>query len=251
MSQQPYKNDFDLLMDRFGFGNWSLIKWIWQVIFDGSFLVLMVFVRFRIGRQFITFGNWFRGSLLLWIFIGLGVFAYDSALMHSEPGVPVKSSMMLLWYHYAVFTALFIWRGLASFYYLRNAYRPGALIVPEYHIGDSVFYRPVRFLLSWTGLIDEERHARTFWKLNENRWMSVWEPALIFLIGWHVAGSGYTAYGLILMIGACGLAYYTFIALNNTARVAESQQEAEYQSEETMRRPAAQTKKKRHVIGDK
>lgn len=224
-SHNPETHLFDRLGDALTGGGWSLMKWIFIVFVKVNALLLMVFLRKNMGGKMINFSVYFFG--MLWFLIAFAIATGNWHYLTTNNATQGhRFSGGLLWYHAQAFYYLLIYRGIAAWINLRRSGQKGVTIRHSYSIGESVVYPVIRRILLPLGLIDDEANPRSFWKITEDRWIQLWEPLIIILVGCVISNFGYSAYGNFLILSGMSLGLFTFQAYNNAARIRQAQTDA-------------------------
>lgn len=219
------ESTFDQLADIYTRGEWSIAKWISNIFIDANAMLLMVFLRKNIGRKIVSFSSWFFGASWLGIVFFIATVNYNS-LAQTQEVEHFHFSGGIIWTHSMLFALFCVWRAFGAWRSLRRSGRPGVDTRHIYAIGESVIYPVIWFIFKPLRLIDDELKPRTFWKLNEDRWMQFWEPLIIIITGYLLGQAGYSAYGNFLILAATCLWYFTFQAYNNTAKIREAEDNA-------------------------
>lgn len=225
-------------------GAWSIVLWVGKVWVKLNAMLLMVFLRKKIGAKMFSFGLWFWLGAWMLILIIISTENWAS-LVHAGATEGHRYSMPLLSWHGQIFVWLMVIKWIIANIALRHPH--SKWYRHRYSIGDSIIYPLLRWTLKPLGIIDRETAPKTFWKLNEARWMQLWEPLILFFIARHLHQIGYGVYGNFLMIATCCYAYYTYQAFTNTAEPGQALGEAN-STQHAMHHPAAKKEDTSPVI---
>lgn len=245
----PNYNPDDGIMDDLGDamtgGWWRKSKGIFGMLVRVNAMLLMVFIRKRIGLNLFSLGSWFWGSG--WMLLVLLICQENwRQLVLAGATEGHQYSWQLLWWHGQFFVWLILIKWLVA--YLSTGSNNPRWFRPRVSIGESILYPLVRRILMLIQLIDDEANPQTFWKINERRWMIFWEPLLLLTIGHQLKASGYSAYGNFLMIATVALAFTTFQAYKNTDMLPHIRKEAEEVGKMAIPMKEEKTNP-RHIIG--
>lgn len=210
-------------------GRFSMFQGIFGVLFDIHGMLLAVFLRKNMGRGIARIGSW--SFTVIWLTILFFIAAMTADHYRVTGQIDETSSMGLLVAHGWLYIFFSAWRRIGAWWDLRNKNKERGRL--EYEIGSSVIYPFLRFFLKPLRLIDNEVTPKTLWKLNENRWMEIWEPLLVGAAGFYIHHIGYEIYGNLIMVGAACLFYQMFRALNNTAKIRKSKGHAKTMADMT------------------
>ena len=236
----------DSLGDSVTQGGWSIFKHILVVLVKVNAMMLMVFIRKRMGITMFSFG------LLFWA----GPWNWLALLIASENWRALTAAGMTAGHQPS--QALILGHGTAFGWFMIVKWIIAGLTLgsssprwqrPRISVGESVVYPVVRWAFHRIGIMDNEIKPGTWWKINHQRWILLWEPVLLLFIAALIKGWGYTAYGNYLIIATLCLAYFTFQANQTTARMRQAEIDArDFQGE---MHPPSRPRGKRHVISDK
>jgi hypothetical protein len=207
-------------------GRYSIIQRVTLLLISANSMLLMVVLNKNMGREIARNG----ASLfaLIWLFF-LYFCALETAAVDPVTGMvtDLTFSGPLLYIHGVVFLLFSMWRRFGAWWNMRNSGRNSIDKRFEYSIGGSVVYPLIRWIMRPFKLIDNEEHPKTFWKMNEDRWMQFWQPLLLLLLGLWVLNIGYVVYGRFLIIATLCFFGLTFKAFDNTARIRQTQEGAQ------------------------
>ena len=237
----------DIMGDYMTGGTYSIIKWVWAIIFNVNTMLLMVFLRKNMGTHVAKVSSWIFASTWLWILFFLSVFTAQTDPATGQI-IDTTYSAPIIFMHGVFFLIFSIWRKIGAWLNLRASGKKGTRIRHSYSIGESVVYPLLRWLLKPLGIIDDEWHPKTFWKLTEDRWIQWWEPTILFASGYYLADIGYGTYGQFIMFASACLWMATFRAYNNSAKVRQAQTDAHIMGQ--MIEPEAEAiEENPHIIG--
>jgi hypothetical protein len=207
-------------------GKYGFVKSLWQVISTLNVMLLAVFIRKRMGIRIVSNGSWIFVYLYLLTLYTIEVLSLE---FHPVTGQALDDTISANWFflHGILYVFFSLFRRIGAGRRMMRIGRPGNISVRSTSIGASVIYPFVRMVLKPFGLIDREIMPRRFWKLNEDRWMQYWEPALIGYAGWTVWEWGYDFYGKFILFAALCLFSWTRRAYVNTARMRQASIDAQ------------------------
>jgi hypothetical protein len=243
-NQSPESSFMDNMGDYMTDGKYSFVKRIWFILMDANAMLLMVILNKNMGLRIARQG----GSLvaLIWLFIlfSIATFTQES---NAEQGINDETlSGPLFVAHGFIYLIFAFWRKIDAWWNMRNSGRPDVRKRLDYGIGDSVIYTFLHWIFRPLKLVDNEVNPKTLWKLNEARWMQIWQPLILMATGFYLMTAGYEVYGKFLMFATVCFFLFTFKAFDNTARVRQSQVDAEITSD--MIDPQRE-EDNRHIIG--
>ena len=208
----PETSLMDDLGDAMTGGMWRKSKGLTETLIHANSMLIMSLTRIRMGAAIFNYGLLFWTSG--WLFV-ITMISQENwrLLVLNEATEGHHYSGGWIWLHGTLFTLFYLAKwliakitiGSNSRYWFRD----------RLSIGESLFYFPVRWILKRFGLIDHETSPRTFWKINHRRWLVFWEPILFFILAHAIKEAGYGAYGNMLIVATCCMAYTTFQAAKN------------------------------------
>lgn len=231
------------LHDYFTDGRYSITKRLFFIFLTANCMLMMVLLNKNMGTKIARQSE--SIVALIWL-VALFEISMHNYRQNIDAGIVDDTiSAPLVFLHGAAFVLFSIWRKVGAWWNMRNSGKPGFKKRLDYGIGDSVIYPVIRWILKPLGLIDNERNPKTWLKLNEDRWMQIWQPLILVIVGFQISSMGYEVYGNFLMWATICYFYVTFKAFDNTAKIRQAQTDADLTSD--ILEPRGQ-EKDRHII---
>ena len=243
--QQTSESQFmDDLGDFLTKGNYSIVKWISILFIYANSMLLMIILNKNMGSQIAKRSESIIAIVWLIILFHISLYGWEQNIQAGMEDTTFSGGLIVI--HGFAFLFFSRWRRLGAWWNMRNSGKPGVGQRLEYGIGDSVLYPVIRWILRPLKMMDEEKNPKTWLKLNEDRWMEIWQPIILFLVSLYIHTIGYEVYGMFLAFATGSYFYITHQAFNNRARMAQKQVDANLNRD--MMRPY-QEDEIPHVIG--
>lgn len=244
----PQQNPEDQLVNQLGDwvtgGKWSIYIHVYYVWIMVNHMLIAMLTRKRIGRKLFSDG--------LWVFAGLWLLILMIVSMHQWENMTIAGTTDGFRYSFPLFvihaqlffSSMFIHWVIAQ---ITVGSRNPKYARLKHSIGESMLYLLLKKILPqrW---FDDEVNARSWFKLNEERWSKYWEILLLLLIGFGFRQFGYIGYGNFLIIASCCSFNITFRAYQNLHATREAEWEAQALSEYSRKRRSGGGGGERHVI---
>ncbi len=221
MQEQRRLSDtlFDDIANKASRGNYGYLYALFKVLRSANVWFIASFLRFNIGHKLFSMTDWLFGFSYSTAFFFIATFNWESSVAESQ-GLIFSADWVFL--HGKIFGVFMFIH--ATWSWQKIQFGKGDLRIS---IGDSVIYW---FFLRWwmrlLKLIDHESEPKTYWKLNENRWMKYWEPFLLLCLAWKIGDMGYSTYSYFLFIAVASYNWATWNAFANSAMMAHTAKES-------------------------
>ena len=237
---------FEFIANYMTSGSWGIFKSISKILVKMNYMLIAVFIRKRLGLGMFRFGILFFAGIWHFLAMFISTEGWRQVIAAGQTD-QYQFSLSLIYTHGTWFLIFFLIKWVLAGLSLRSNN-------PKWYrhtnsVGDSFLYSYFKRGFKRLNIFDKEVAPLTYWKLNEDRWTQIIEPAMLLGLVFYIKSIGYIAYGNYLLFATGCFMYYTYLAYTNRAKYGQIRREAQSTQDIVNQSQATEKKEERHIVG--